>query len=1350
MRKRNIENIVGEKSVQSREQKVMTSDLDPEILMNEATREKSKCKNHRRRCITQGHNLKGVPGENSSSGAKKKTIKRRRFKRMIKRSKEMRHRHRVAKGVNALEALQKESLKLKTEVSGALETSTAFAVQKVEDWTSVFSLHAEMCNTEERVDSARAREQKEEHSGRPHVNRDGILFVVPANISGHSTRVLIDSGATRCYLSHELVEPFGLFCCEEMTYLELADGSKSISYGKCPNVYTTVGSVGCKVDYTVTKLFPGIGAVLGINWLQAHNPLIDWSTHQMWIRGVKGLIELTGRMLPSTVQPGTVKMLAPNVEEFDHSLAASIEILKTPRFWTYNSSQISWKQSSTKGLQNESKTCDAIELSEEERKQKKKKIQLEVTTQKVHGVPVKKTKSVLANQRVLLNAKQFSKVVQKEGCHLALVREIMEANDWSWYGEHRVARKDMAKGYKHRINKETGPKKDFPSTEEIFQQVIAKAQEECQGELRNIIEEYKDVFPEKLPKGRPPRREIEHSIELETGTQPPNKPPYKLSPAENDELRAQIEELLQQGFIRPSRSPYGAPVLFVPKKDGRWRLCIDYRMLNKATIKDRYPLPRIDDLLERLGKAKYFTKLDLASGYHQIAMKEKDIPKTAFRTRYGSYEFIVMSFGLTNAPATFQRLMNKIFAKELDAFILVFLDDILIYSETLEEHYEHIRQTLNKLREHKFYGRLHKCEFIKNEVEYLGFQVSSDGVRPSYDKVKAVAEWPTPSCVKDIRSFLGLASFYRKFIRHFSAIASPLTELTKDGQKWRFEKNETQAFLQLKAALINAPVLRLPDFSRPFVVTTDANLVSVGAILEQDFGHGLQPVAYESKKLSTAEQRYGAYERELLGIVWAVGKWKHFLQNHFVIQTDHSTLTSLPNQKAVNRRVWKWIALLQDYDMEIRHIPGLKNKADPLTRRSWLGDKVDVRPTEKEEEDLVTRLRVREGATPEEIQRRLQQVFNGPEVIQLNDEEPRAKLMMQISSVTIDADFRVQILEALQNETKYEDLFEKLLSTRIVNWEQKTWRLRSNSLQVKVEEKFREDHDDGWRMVIPLQEDIKQKILSKIHSIPYAGHPGYNRTLLIARRWFWWKGMAEDVREFVLSCPVCQIEKTSHLRPGGTLQPLDIPSRKWDTVVLDFITGLPLTTRNHDTILSIVDKATKMVHFIPCNISVTGAQAAKLYWRKVGYLHGVPRKIITDRDPRFMTDYWTEMWRLLGTSLAHGTAYHPQSSGQIERFNQVIEQTLRCLIHAMDDARDWELLLPTAEFTINSTANRTTGYTPFYLNYGYHPIHPMQMLSDIETTKVESVGTFVSRMQNTFQWAKVKLQEANDAMLCQE
>ncbi len=296
-------------------------------------------------------------------------------------------------------------------------------------------------------------------------------------------------------------------------------------------------------------------------------------------------------------------------------------------------------------------------------------------------------------------------------------------------------------------------------------------------------------------------------------------------------MKRQIDVLLEQGWIRPSSSPYGAPILFIPKKDGKWRMCIDYRALNKITVKNRYPLPKVEELMDRLHGARYFSKIDLSSGYHQIRVRESDVHKTVFVSRYGSYEYLVMPFGLCNAPATFQWVMNTILRDGLDQFVLVFLDDILIFSRTLEEHMDHIRVVLDRLRVREFFGRLPKCDFFRTEVEYLGFDVGADGIKPSLSKVEAILNWPTPECVTDVRSFLGLTSFYRKFIRWFSELAAPLTDLTKKERKWKWSDPEEQAFNRLKTAMFIVPVLKLPDFDREFTIMTDASEVSVGGIL---------------------------------------------------------------------------------------------------------------------------------------------------------------------------------------------------------------------------------------------------------------------------------------------------------------------------------------------------------------------------------------------------------------------------------------------------------------------------------------------------------------------------------------
>ncbi|GJX39797.1 putative reverse transcriptase domain-containing protein [Tanacetum coccineum] len=331
----------------------------------------------------------------------------------------------------------------------------------------------------------------------------------------------------------------------------------------------------------------------------------------------------------------------------------------------------------------------------------------------------------------------------------------------------------------------------------------------------SVVREFADVFPDELP-GLPPAREIEFGIELIPGAEPISKAPYRMAPVELKELKEQLQEMLENGFIRPSVSPWGAPVLFVKKKDGSMRLCIDYRELNRITIRNRYPLPRIDDLFDQLQGAKYFSKIDLRSGYHQLRVREQDISKTAFRTRYGHYEFLVMPFGLTNAPAVFMDLMNRIFHEYLDKFVIVFIDDILVYSKSEEEHERHLRIVLEILRQKKLYAKFSKCEFWLQQVAFLGHIVSADGIIMDPSKVEAITKWPRPTTVTEVRSFLGLAGYYRRFVEGFSRLALPLTQLMRKGEKFVWTDERQESFEELKRRLVSAPILTLPSGSGGF------------------------------------------------------------------------------------------------------------------------------------------------------------------------------------------------------------------------------------------------------------------------------------------------------------------------------------------------------------------------------------------------------------------------------------------------------------------------------------------------------------------------------------------------------
>ena len=445
-----------------------------------------------------------------------------------------------------------------------------------------------------------------------------------------------------------------------------------------------------------------------------------------------------------------------------------------------------------------------------------------------------------------------------------------------------------------------------------------------------IVHEFSDVFPDELP-GLPPHRQIEFAIDLVPSSAPISKAPYRLAPTEMKELMKQLQELLDNGFIRPSVSPWGAPVLFVKKKDGSMRLCIDYRELNKVTIKNKYPLPRIDDLFDQLQGASYFSKIDLRSGYHQLRIKETDISKTAFRTRYGHFEFLVMPFGLTNAPAVFMDLMNRVCKPFLDKFVIVFIDDILVYSKSKEEHEEHLRKVLELLRREKLYAKLSKCEFWLREVQFLGHVISQEGIKVDPAKIEAISNWEPPKTPTEVRSFLGLAGYYRRFIDDFSRIAIPLTSLTRKNVKFEWTESRKKAFETLKEKLINAPVLTLPDGNEDFVVYSDASNRGLGCVLMQ---RG-KVIAYASRQLKEHEKRYPTHDLELAAVVFALKIWRHYLFGEKCdIYTDHKSLKYIFTQKELNMRQRRWLELLKDYNCRILYHPGKANVvADALSRK---------------------------------------------------------------------------------------------------------------------------------------------------------------------------------------------------------------------------------------------------------------------------------------------------------------------------------------------------------------------------------------------------------------------------------
>ena len=509
--------------------------------------------------------------------------------------------------------------------------------------------------------------------------------------------------------------------------------------------------------------------------------------------------------------------------------------------------------------------------------------------------------------------------------------------------DHRDCIAELAAAYDDR-----GPKTPQPQR---HRQPTVPGPSELTSMRDRLHKEFKDVFADSLPAGLPPGRGHELRIKLVDGARPPAQVPPRIKPKHEAFEGKWLEDMLAKGLISASQSQYAAPHFYVDKPEtpvtGEYRAVTDYRRLNAITVKNKYPLPRADELFDRLAHAKYFTKIDLRTGFYQILIDEADRHKTAFRTSQGLYQYNVLPMGLCNSPSIFMQLMNDTFKEFLNKFVLVFLDDIIVYSNTAEEHEQHVRQALLRLRQQRLYAKASKSALCLHEVEFLGHMVGRNGLRTMEDKVQAIRDWPTPSNIAELRAFLGLAGYYRRFVRGFSETALPLTELTRNVIRRKLDLSwgtkEQLAFVELKRALQSTPVLILPDPSKEFVVHCDASGYAVGAVLQQDRGNGLQPVAFLSRKMVGAETRYPVHEQELLAIVTALTTWQHYLEGaaHPVrIRTDHKSLVHFQTQPMLSGRQTRWIETLSRFDFVIEYVKGKYNPAaDALSRR---GDHADA------------------------------------------------------------------------------------------------------------------------------------------------------------------------------------------------------------------------------------------------------------------------------------------------------------------------------------------------------------------------------------------------------------------------
>jgi hypothetical protein len=806
------------------------------------------------------------------------------------------------------------------------------------------------------------------------------------------------------------------------------------------------------------------------------------------------------------------------------------------------------------------------------------------------------------------------------------------------------------------------------------QTLASKLAEKHAAQPSPIPKEYRRhsfVFSEAESKRFPPPREWDHAIELKPG-HPEHMPGkvYALTQPEQEALATFLQEHLDKGYITESKSQFAAPFFFVKKKDGKLRPVQDYRKLNEWTRRNATPLPLIPELIARVRGASLFTKFDIRWGYNNIRIRDGDQWKAAFVTNHGLFEPQVMFFGMTNSPATFQTMMNALFREELrQDWLSIYMDDILIHTRSdLPYHRTRVHQILDKLRKHDLFLKPEKCVFEAKEVEFLGVILGHNTIRMDPAKVQGVADWKPPRTVRDVRAFLGFTGYYRYFIKDYSKIARPLIHLTKKATPFAWGEAQITAFETLKKHMCQNPILRQPDYTKPFFLATDASAYGVGAVLLQEgdkhprkTSPTKHPIAYYSATFTPTERNYDIYERELLALMKALAHWRPHLAGSTIpvtVLTDHANLTFWKSPRKVNRRVARWFAELQEYHLKIQHVPGkLHTSADLLSRPPG----VDRGETDNQDLTLL---------------------------------HPDAFIRL---STTEDPKDEWWELERRIGTTQ------RKYPAEIAGWIKRHKAAMTHS------------HNDNnlkhWRVqgkiAVPPDDTLKKEILHRFHDLEIRGHPGRDPTITIIRQHFWWPDMNEWIAQYVRGCAKCQQGKNLTKRAKVPLYRIPTPTNAlpFQIVAMDLITQLP-TSKGYDAILTIVDHGcTRAAVFLPCKTTITGQEVAKLYYDNVYRWFGLPDKVISDRDPRFTSFFAKALAQQLGIKQNVSSAFHPQTDGLSERTNQWIEQYLRLTTNnAQTDWSDW---LGIATTVHNNHRNATINIAPSEALLGYTPrLHP--------------------------------------------
>ena len=846
---------------------------------------------------------------------------------------------------------------------------------------------------------------------------------------------------------------------------------------------------------------------------------------------------------------------------------------------------------------------------------------------------------------------------------------------------------------------------------------------ESQDAFRDLLQDYAHLFA---------KSDLELGctnvvkMSLNTGNSAPIKQrPYRLPFSQRPILDKHLDELLEAGIIRPSKSPWSSPIIMVPRKDGGSpRMCVDYRKLNKVLVHNSFPLPNINDILTSMHGAKVFSCIDLKSGYYQIEMEEADKEKTAFITHRSLFEFNRLPFGLASAPPIFQHLIQNVIGSAQNVYAIAYLDYIIVYSKTYEEHLTHLRDIFERLDKANLKMKPSKCNFFEERVKYLGHVISGNGIEPDPEKVQAIEQLQPPTTVKEVRSIVGMASYYRAFIPNFSELIRPLTELTRKNARFEWSLERQKAFDLVKQKLTSAPVLAHPDMSKPFKLHTDASIQAVGAVLTQDYYEGERVVQYLSKQLTGGQQKWPTIEREAYAIIFAINKLRHFLLGHnFTVFTDHKPLRSLFTAEMKNVRVQRWAIMLEEYGCHIEYKKGKLNvPADMLSRISK-----DVNPSKTMDIQVLDiadyDANVIDSNSPDFAQDDGTESDTSCDGLNDYTEVENISTPNQISQMQRKEAVLSNIIESLEGD---EDAYPQYII--------------QDGLLYHISTPIKKDQTQRLQLVIP--EVLKNDVLEQMHISLYGGgHASYDKMFHKLRFRYFWENMYRDVVQHVDSCAYCKSRKLrKRTRP---LQDMPTPDFPMQIVGIDLVGPYPEAEDASKYVVTIVDHFSGWPEAYPIP-DKTANTVASVLLEKFIPTHGCPSFLVSDRGTEFINSVIGTLLKRMKICHLRTTPFHPQSNGKTERFHRYMNDVLSKYAGLVQTS--WITYIPALLMAYRTSVNDSTKFTPFFLLYGRDPVLPMDTLlrPKLKYMGDEYLPTMLQRLHLAYVEAKHHLAGARE------